>query len=120
MVYLFKLPFAVSLATAAGSGFYSVTGPMVAEAVGAKYGALAFLTNFFRELFTIILLPVIALKFNNFALITPGGATAMDSTLPVISRSLGSQAAIIAVIQGIILTIVVPIIVPIILNLKLL
>jgi uncharacterized membrane protein YbjE (DUF340 family) len=106
----------VSMAIGAGSGFYSVTAPLVAQVAGNQYGALALITNFLRETLTIIFLPIIALRFRHPALVTLGGATTMDTTLPVIMRSLGSKAAMIGLVQGILLSLFVPIILPIILN----
>lgn len=106
----------VSMAIGAGSGFYSVTAPLVTQVAGAQYGALALITNFLRETFTITLLPIVALHFRHPALVTVGGATTMDTTLPVIARSLGSKTAMIGLVQGIILSLLVPVLVPIILG----
>jgi uncharacterized membrane protein YbjE (DUF340 family) len=106
----------VVMAIGAGSGFYSVTAPLVTKVAGAEYGALALFANFLREAFTIILLPLVSLRFRHLALISIGGATTMDTTLPVIARSLGSKTAMIGLVQGIILSVIVPILLPIILG----
>jgi len=110
------IPSKVTVAIGAGSGFYSVTAPLVAQAAGAEYGALALIANFLRETFTIILLPLITLRFRHPALVSVGGATTMDTTLPIIARSLGAKTAMIGLVQGIILSIIVPILLPIILG----
>lgn len=39
----------VSMAIGVGSGFYSVTAPLVAQVAGNQYGALALIANFLRE-----------------------------------------------------------------------
>lgn len=106
----------VVMAIGAGSGFYSVTAPLVTQVAGAEYGALALIANFLRETFTITLLPIVTIRFRHLALISIGGATTMDTTLPVIARSLGSKSAMIGLVQGIILSIIVPILLPIILG----
>lgn len=115
---LFRLPLPVFLAVGAGSGFYSITASLVSTAVGAHYGALALMANFLRELLTIVGIPLIATKYRYVSLITIGGATTMDTTLPVVARSLGAKAAVIALVQGIILTMLVPIFVSLFLKLQ--
>lgn len=111
------LPLPVFLAIGAGSGFYTVTGPLVTEVAGAKFGALALLANFFREILTIVLVPLVALRFKNFSLIASGGATTMDTTLPVYAQALGPKAAVLALIHGILLTFTVPVLIPLLLKL---
>ena len=41
-------------AVSAGYGWYTLTGPLVTQIFGAKWGALGFTANFLRELLTII------------------------------------------------------------------
>lgn len=110
------IPPLIAIAIGAGSGFYSVTAPLVAQVAGPKFGALVLLANFLRETITITLLPLIALRFKHMALVTIGGATTMDVTLPVIARSLGPKIAMVALAQGAILTFLIPFILPIILR----
>ncbi|MDS1029949.1 lysine exporter LysO family protein [Bacillota bacterium LX-D] len=113
---LCKISLPVYLAIGVGSGFYSITGPLVASTFGAEAGALALLANFFREIMTLTLIPFIALAFKHNSLIAVGGATTMDSTLPVIVNSLGSESALFALTQGIVLTFVVPVLVTLIVS----
>ena len=104
----------VSLAIALGMGWYTFTGPMVALYAGPYYGLLAFLSNFLREQLTFILVPFI--PGSPQALISIGGATSMDDTLPVYVSVLGKDYSIASISSGLLLTILVPIVVPLILT----
>ena len=54
--------------------------------------------------------------FGKLAPIASGGATSMDTTLPVITKFTGTEYAIIAVFSGTVLTIIVPFLVTFILT----
>lgn len=108
----------VALATGASSGFYSFAGVFIAERVGAQAGTIAFLTNFFRELLSFFIIPVLGSRMKgSLAVMAPGGATTMDTTLPVITRALGSEVAAIALINGAVVSLLVPVLVPLLLQL---
>lgn len=108
----------IALATGASSGFYSYAGVFIAERVGAQAGTIAFLTNFFRELLSFFIIPILGSKLKGrLAVMAPGGATTMDTTLPVITQTLGSGVAAIALINGAIVSLLVPIVVPLLLQL---
>ena len=78
-------------------------------------GVIALLSNIFREVLTILLVPLLARFFGKLAPIASGGATCMDTTLPVIHRHLGPRYAVLAAISGIVLTMLVPVLVPLLL-----
>lgn len=101
-----------SLAISAGFGWYSLSAVIIADAKGGDLGSIAFLTNVFREMISIILIPVLAKHVNPYVSIAPGGATTMDTTLPIIEKYAGSSAAFIAFLHGFILSSLVPILVP--------
>jgi len=101
-----------SLAISAGFGWYSLSAVIIADAKGGDLGSIAFLTNVFREMISIILIPVLAKYVNPYVSIAPGGATTMDTTLPIIEKYAGSSAAFIAFLHGFILSSLVPILVP--------
>jgi len=101
-----------SLAVSAGFGWYSLSAVIIADARGADLGSIAFLTNVFREMISIILIPILAKYVNPYVSIAPGGATTMDTTLPIIEKYAGSSAAFIAFLHGFILSSLVPVIVP--------
>jgi uncharacterized membrane protein YbjE (DUF340 family) len=70
-----------------------------------------------REVLAILCIPFIAKYIGDLEAIAPAGATAMDTTLPIISRNTNAKAVIISFITGIILSLLVPVIVPIIIQL---
>lgn len=109
---LIDLPFNHTLAVGAGFGWYSLSGVLLNELVSPELGTIAFLANVFRELIAVMVIPMVALKFGSLATIAPGGATAMDTTLPLVHKSAGAEIALMAVVSGASLTVMVPILVP--------
>jgi uncharacterized membrane protein YbjE (DUF340 family) len=107
-----------SLAVGAGFGYYSVSSLIITELAGKTLGVLALLTNLMREIITLLFAPVLRKFFGRLSPVVAGGATSMDTTLPVIVRYSGKDMAIIAIIHGTILTILVPIAVTFILSIK--
>ncbi|HHV71771.1 MAG TPA: lysine exporter LysO family protein [Clostridia bacterium] len=112
-----KLPFNEASAIGAGLGWYSFSSIIIAQTYSVEIAALAFLTNVAREILTIILIPILAKNKNSSLLIAPGGATTMDTTLPLINKYGGRQAAILGFINGFILSLLVVILVPILIKL---
>ncbi len=110
------LPGNESMAVGAGFGWYSLSGVLLAQIYSVSTGALAFLTNVFRELLAVVLMPILARRLAPAIAQAPGGATTMDTTLPIIARSMGSEAALIAFASGATLTALVPILVPILIR----
>ncbi len=104
-------------AVGAGFGWYSLSGVILGELHSVELGSLAFLSNVFRELITIISLPFIVKYFGKLTSIAPGGATTMDVTLPVIKETAGEEVVIPAFFSGAVLSILVPILVPFLINL---
>lgn len=101
-----------ALAVGAGFGYYSLSSVLITQLSGETLGVLALLTNIIREVGTILFTPILVKIFGKISPIASGGATAMDTTLPVIQKYSGSKYAVIALISGIILSILVPVIVP--------
>ncbi len=56
-------------------------------------------------------------KYSPYSAIAVGGATSMDTTLPLYIGLLGDEYVITAVFSGVTLTAVIPIILPLMLNL---
>lgn len=98
-------------AIGAGFGWYSLSSVLLAELISSQVGALAFLTNTFREIFSVLLMPPL-IKLCGLAGITLGGATTMDTTLPLISKSGSQETIFVALLHGLILSALVPILVP--------
>lgn len=94
-------------AVSAGFGWYTLAGPLVSQIFGAKWAALGFAANFLRELFTILTASVMV-KVDKYAPTASGGATAMDTTLPIIVRYCGSDTLITAFSSGFVLSVIAP------------
>lgn len=104
------------LAVGAGFGYYSLSSLFITQLSGETLGVIALLSNILREIFTLLATPLLVQYFGKLAGIASGGATSMDTTLPVITRYSGKEWSIIAVFSGVILTILVPFLVTFILN----
>ncbi len=115
--YLLKMPINEGGAVGSGLGWYSLSSTILLASDYVELSALAFLSNVFREIFGLITIPFIAKHIGKLETIAVSGATSMDTSLPVISRSTDPETAIIAFITGVICTASVPIILPIVLNL---
>jgi uncharacterized membrane protein YbjE (DUF340 family) len=105
-----------AMAVGAGFGYYSLSSIFISEISGQELGVIALLSNIFREILTLLTVPFLVRYFGKLAGIATGGATAMDTTLPIIVKFTGKEYGIIAIFSGIILTILVPILVTIILE----
>ena len=75
---------------------------------GAELGTIALLANIMREFFVLLLAPWMVKYFGNLAPICGGGATTMDTTLPIISKYSGPDFVIVALFHGIIIDFSVP------------
>ncbi len=104
------------LAVGAGFGYYSLSSLFITELRGELPGTIALLSNIMREIFTLLMTPVLVRWAGPLGPIASGGATSMDTTLPIISLYSGKQFAVISLFSGIILTVVVPFLVPFILS----
>jgi uncharacterized membrane protein YbjE (DUF340 family) len=104
------------LAIGYGFGYYSLSSIFITELRGEELGVIALLANVMREVITLLFAPFFAIYFGKIAPIVAGGATSMDTTLPIISKSSGKEYAMVALFHGIILTILVPFLVALLLN----
>lgn len=105
-----------TLAVGSGFGYYSLSSLFITDLHSAELGVVALISNILREITTLLATPLLVKYFGKLAGIASGGATAMDTTLPVISRYSGREYAIISVFSGVVLTILVPILVTFILK----
>ena len=96
------------LAIGSGFAYYSLSSVFISRFRGADPGSAALICNVLRELFTLLFVPLIVRFFGPIAAISSGGATTMDTTLPVIVRYAGSQWAMPAIFHAMILDISVP------------
>ncbi|MCY7007082.1 lysine exporter LysO family protein [Fusobacterium simiae] len=112
---LLSLSVGESVAISAGMGWYSFSAIELSK-VSVELGGIAFLSNIFRELLAIFLIPIIAKKIGSFESVSVAGATAMDSVLPIINRSNPAEISIISFYSGLVISIIVPILIPILVN----
>lgn len=110
------LPYNEAGAVGAGFGWYSLSSVILSN-YSTELGALAFISNVIRELIAFISIPFIAKYIGDLESIAPAGATAMDTSLPIITKSTNSSISIIAFVTGVILSAAVPVLVPILINL---
>lgn len=105
---LLPLSLADCLATGAGFAYYSLSSVFVAQSRGPEMGAIVLVSNLLRELFTLLFAPLIVRYCGPMAAISCGGASTMDTTLPAIARSAGSQWVFPAIIHAMVLDFSVP------------
>lgn len=114
--WLLGLPFNESAAIGAGFGWYTLSAIELSK-YSVETGALAFITNVCREVIALLSIPYIAKYLGKLEAIAPAGATAMDTSLPVISKATDANTAIVSFITGVVLSTLVPILVPIFISL---
>jgi len=107
-IFLKEITLRESLAVGAGFGYYSLSSIFISRISGEALGVVALISNISREIMTLLFAPLFAKYFGKIAPISAGGATSMDTTLPIITESVGKEYAIISVFSGIVLTILVP------------
>ncbi|MBI9055154.1 MAG: lysine exporter LysO family protein [Bacteroidales bacterium] len=110
-----NIGFIDAIAIGSGFGYYSLSSVLISELSGETLGVIALLSNIAREIITLLFTPIFARYFGKLAPIASGGATSMDTTLPIITKYIGSDYAIISVFSGVVLTILIPFLIAIIL-----
>ncbi len=95
---------------AVGSGFayYSLSSIFITQYKGAELGTIALLSNISRELTTLLCTPLLVRWFGRLAPISSGGATSMDTTLPVITRFSGKEFVVLSIFHGFVVDFCVP------------
>ena len=88
---IFHLPLGQGAAIASGMGWYSLAGATISQIGGSELGSVAFLSNLMREIFSFIIIPVVAIKLNYYTCIAPAAATSEDTTLPMMIRVFCAQ-----------------------------
>ncbi len=89
-----------SLAVGSGFAYYSLSSVFITELRGAELGTVALIANVTRELFTLMCAPLLVRWFGKLAPICSGGATTMDTTLPVIVRFSGKEFVVVSIFHG--------------------
>lgn len=105
------LPQHISVISAAGMSYYSITGAYMTQVYGIEAGTYGFIVNVMREFFTVLLLPLL-IKISKGSPIAGGAAGNMDTMLVPVTRFVGIELGLVALITGTILTFLVPLILP--------
>ena len=96
------------MAVGSGFGYYSLSSIFITEYKGAELGTVALLSNIVREILTLLCAPLMVRWFGNLAPIASGGATTMDTTLPIITQTAGKKYVIVSIFHGFIVDFSVP------------
>lgn len=106
------VPLGCGTAIASGMGWYSLAGALISKLGGAEMGSIAFMSNLMREVFSFLLIPLIARWFNHYTCIAPAGATSEDTTLPMMLKYTNEETVVLSVFNGVICSFFVPILIP--------
>lgn len=96
------------LAISSGFAYYSLSSIFLTEYRGIELGTIALVANLVREAITLLGTPLLARIFGPLAPISTGGATTMDTTLPIITHTCGQRFTILAIFHGFIIDFSVP------------
>lgn len=96
------------LAVGSGFGYYSLSSIFITEYKGPELGTVALLSNIMREITALLSAPLLVAYFGKLAPISAGGATTMDTTLPIITRYSGSEFIVLAIFHGVVVDFSVP------------
>ena len=101
---LMFLPVMTILGTLAGCAVAGI----FTEYKGPELGTIALLSNIMREIIALLGAPLLVKYFGKLAPISVGGATTMDTTLPIITRCSGKEFVIISIFHGFVVDFSVP------------
>ena len=96
------------MSVGAGFGYYSLSSIFITEYKGPELGTIALLSNITREIITLLFAPLLVRWFGNLAPISAGGATTMDTTLPIITRYSGQSFVVVSIFHGFVVDFSVP------------
>ena len=96
------------MAVGSGFGYYSLSSIFITEYKGAELGTIALLSNIMREIIALLFAPFFVKYFGKLSLIAVGGATTMDTALPVILKFSGKEFLVVSLFSGFVLDISVP------------
>lgn len=103
---------------AVGSGFayYSLSSILITQLkeaslgvqLATELGTIALMANIIREIMALLGAPLFVKYFGRLAPICVGGATTMDTTLPIITRYSGKDLVFVSIFHGILVDFTVP------------
>ncbi len=110
--YILDIPLHISIMSAGGMSYYSITGAYMTQVYGIEAGTYGFVVNVMREFFTVLLLPLL-IRISDGSPIAGGAAGNMDTMLVPVTKFVGAELGLVALITGVILTFTVPLILPV-------
>lgn len=104
------------LAVGSGFAYYSLSSILITELketslgvqMATELGTIALIANIIREIIALLGAPIFVRYFGRLAPICAGGATTMDTTLPIITRYSGKDLVFVSIFHGIIVDFTVP------------
>lgn len=104
------------LAVGSGFAYYSLSSILITELKAAslgvqlatELGTIALMANILREIIALLGAPLFVKYFGRFAPICAGGATTMDTTLPIITQYSGKDLVFVAILHGLLVDLSVP------------
>ena len=104
------------LAVGSGFAYYSLSSILITELkeptlgaqLAAELGTIALIANIIREIFALLGAPLFVRYFGRLSPICAGGATTMDTTLPIITRYCGKDLVFVSIFHGILVDFTVP------------
>jgi uncharacterized membrane protein YbjE (DUF340 family) len=104
------------LAIGSGFAYYSLSSILITELktaslgvqLATELGTIALITNIIREIMTLLGAPLLVKYFGRLAPICAGGATTMDTALPIITKCSGKGFVFIAIFHGVLIDLCVP------------
>ena len=107
-----NVPLHEVLAIGSGFGWYTLSGTLFTKMGSPLLGTVAFLSDLFRGISALMLIPLISRFGYSNATIAISGSAALDVTLPVVEKYCGTDYVPFAVLMGGITTLVVPFLSP--------
>lgn len=113
---LTKWSMAECLAVGSGFAYYSLSSVLITDLkeaslgvqMAAELGTIALMANIMREVIALLGAPLFYKYFGKFAPICVGGATTMDTTLPIITKYCGKELVFVAIFHGVLVDLTVP------------
>ena len=104
------------LAVGSGFAYYSLSSilitqlkePFLGVQLATELGTIALMANIMREIMALLGAPLFVKYIGRLSPICAGGATTMDTTLPIITRYSGKDLVFISIFHGIIVDFTVP------------
>ena len=96
------------MAVGAGFGYYSLSSIFITEYTGPALRTIPLLSPITRAIIPFLFAPLLLRWFGNLAPISAGGATTMDTTLPIITRYSGQSFVVVSIFHGFVVDFSVP------------